>query len=289
MKSMTGYGQGSVVTDELNLSVEIKSYNSRFLEIIHTMPTAFSPFEAEIDEAVKQTATRGHVEVTIRYRVLKNRLKITVNRDALEGYKAALDEISEATGIKTVFSFADLAAAGDLITEEEDIDSGFLAGPLRAALSVALGQFEESKVREGENTRCDLLRLLDGFEAAYDTVRSNAAALEDTIKQNLRSRFSEMLGDGNYDEGRFLQEVAVMLVKYSINEEITRLSAHIAEARRLIQGTGPCAKRLDFLSQEMNRETNTIGSKNILVPISMCVVEMKDCLENIREQIRNIE
>ena len=132
---------------------------------------------------------------------------------------------------------------------------------------------------------------MPGWELALDVVRSHAGTLEQRLRENLLARFEEMLGPKGYDENRFLQEVAVIITRYSINEELVRLQAHVHEYRRLL-GTAngeAIGKKIDFLSQEMNREINTIGSKSIIVEVNQQVVRMKDALENIREQLRNIE
>lgn len=289
MKSMTSYGFKVVTTDSFVLSVEIKSYNNRYLDIIHYVPPSFSVFEAEIDKKIKSVFVRGHVDVNIKYKAIKSDTLINVNEDLLNQYSKALDQIESITGRKAVLNFTDLSTITGLISEISTFDAEFYREALHEALDEALRQCEVCKLTEGEATKKDLLRLLDDFNNSFAVVKANAKNLESTIKQNLLARFDELLGDKGYDETRFLQEVATLLVKFSINEEISRLTAHIEEAYRLINGDEPCAKKLDFLSQEMNRETNTIGSKNIMVEISQMVVVMKDSLENIREQIRNIE
>jgi uncharacterized protein (TIGR00255 family) len=156
-------------------------------------------------------------------------------------------------------------------------------------LDKALIDFRSSKEREGEATRQDLLRLGARLAEGLDAVEANAGTLETKLKENLLNRFDELLGNKGYDENRFLQEVAMLLSKYSVNEEIVRLRTHIEAFTELLASTDPVGKRLDFLCQEMNREINTIGSKSILVEINQQVVSMKDNLENIREQVRNIE
>ena len=150
-------------------------------------------------------------------------------------------------------------------------------------------QFRDAKAREGEATRRDLTAMIDSLEASLEVVKANVSTLETMIRQNLETRIREMLGDSSYDENRILTEVAVMLNRYTINEETVRLSTHIAEFRKLLASDDAVGKRMDFLSQEMNREINTIGSKSQMVEVNMQVVNMKDCLENIREQVRNIE
>ncbi|MBR6348448.1 MAG: DUF1732 domain-containing protein, partial [Spirochaetales bacterium] len=152
-----------------------------------------------------------------------------------------------------------------------------------------LKQFDQAKDREGEITCFDLKTKLDSISKSLETVKANVGTLENMIRQNLTERLNDMLGDKNYDENRILTEVAVMLNRYTINEEVVRLGAHIAEFNKLLKSSEPVGKRLDFLCQEMNREINTIGSKSQIVEVNFEVVNMKDALENIREQIRNIE
>jgi uncharacterized protein (TIGR00255 family) len=155
-------------------------------------------------------------------------------------------------------------------------------------LETAAGIFEAERNREGRHTEEDILSHIARFEAALERVAFLAPAMEDTIKENLRCRFAELLGD-RIDESRVLTETAVLLMKYTISEEISRLGVHLAEFRaETLRNPGP-AKKLDFLAQEMNREVNTIGSKTPNAEVSQAVVEMKNILENIREQLRNVE
>jgi len=154
---------------------------------------------------------------------------------------------------------------------------------------IVMQQFDEAKAREGEVTRRDLSGMLESIAKSLDVVKANVGKLDEMIRTNLTERIHEMLGDQKYDENRILTEVAVMLNRYTINEEVVRLGAHIAEFRKLLASDEAVGKRMDFLSQEMNREINTIGSKSQMVEVNFEVVNMKDSLENIREQIRNIE
>jgi uncharacterized protein (TIGR00255 family) len=148
-------------------------------------------------------------------------------------------------------------------------------------------EFEESRIREGLATQQNVTKQMNRFISKLDEIEKNAGQLEQLVHDQITARFKELLGD-NYDEGRVLQELAVQLVRLTINEEIQRLKAHIS-AFNAIAAEPACGKKLDFLCQEMNREVNTIGSKNMLVAVSLAVVEMKDALENIREQLRNVE
>lgn len=290
MKSMTGYGYHEIQTEQFQISVEVKSYNNRFLDIVHNIPYYLAPFEIEIDERVKQHAGRGHVEVSVRVKQLASDMQVVVDDQAVLRYKAAYDEIARVIGMDApVYDLSDFAQAEGVMTSIRQNDAEIYRLPLFQALDAALQQFGASKAREGEATKRDLSLLSGKLSGGLDVVRTHARELEDMVKTNLRSRFEEMLGSQGYDEGRFLQEVAVMLVKYSVNEEIVRLGTHLKEFGKLLDNAEPVGKRLDFLCQEMNREINTIGSKSQMVEVNLQVVAMKDSLENIREQIRNIE
>jgi uncharacterized protein (TIGR00255 family) len=288
MLSMTGYGYAERLTDEISLTVEVKSYNNRYLEINHMMPNSLSRFEAALDERIKAVARRGHVELNIRMRQLSSDINLHVDMGALEQYRAAFDQISTVTGTKEA-TLADYAQADGVIVSVRDSDVSRYEQLLFELLDTALVDFSIAKEREGEATRKNLQHLGTLFQQELDVVVSYAQELEERLKQSLLNRFDELLGSRGYDEHRFLQEVALLLAKYSVNEEIERLKTHLAVFHELLDTQDSVGKRLDFLCQEMNREVNTIGSKSIIVEVNQHVVGMKDSLENIREQVRNIE
>lgn len=289
MLSMTGYGFAERLTELYQMSVEVKSYNNRFLEINHNMPNTLSRFEQEIDARIKEVASRGHIELGVRLRMLGSDISLHVDQIAIQRYREAFEKIKAIACIEEDERLHDyLEAEGVLIPIREN-DPAIFAEPLFELLAQALGQFRHAKEHEGEATKVDLARLIDRLESGLSGVEMFAQTLEERLKENLLSKFDEMLGSKGYDDNRFLQEVAILLSKYSVNEEIVRLKTHIGSFRNLLFERDPVGKRLDFLAQEMNREINTIGSKSILVEINQHVVGMKDSLENIREQVRNIE
>lgn len=289
MKSMTGYGYSERVGKKVQLSVELKSYNNRFLEINHNINYMLSPYEIEIDKAVMAVAKRGRVDVNIRLKVLENQMVVHVDEGAVRAYALAFEQISAAASRPLDMTLADfLNQEGVLVTTRED-ESETYRPVLFEALESALDQLRESKNREGEATKADLIRLGKIIEEGHGTLDARADELEALLKSQLEQRFEEMLGDKGWDESRILQEIGVLLVRYSIHEEIKRLGAHLKEYFSLLESDEPVGKRLDFLCQEMNREINTIGSKSQIVALNMEVVRMKDGLENIREQVRNIE
>jgi len=289
MLSMTGYGYAERTAETYQLGVEVKSYNNRYLEINHNMPNSLSQFEQAIDARIKEVASRGHVKLSIRFKQLSSDVLLHVDHVAVERYRMAYDQIRIAAGLTEGPKLQDYLAAEGVLVPIREHDVKEFEAPLFAVLDEALVQFRQSKVHEGEETKKDLANLTDGLQEALDGVIAHAGTLELRLKETLVARFEDMLGSKGYDENRFLQEVAILLAKYSVNEEIVRLKTHIGSFRHMLDADEPVGKRLDFLSQEMNREINTIGSKSIMVEINQHVVAMKDCLENIREQVRNIE
>ena len=289
MKSMTGYGSAEELNEEFQLSVELKSYNSRYLDINHNIPFYLAPFEIEIDDAVKKVASRGHVEVNIRIKTLSSDMEIVVDKLAVKRYAEAFSQIAAISGKALKPELSDFITSEGVLTSVRQSDSEIYRASLFSTLATALVQFDQSKEREGSHTKADLMKMGAIVRESHAIIASHADELEEMVKTNLRSRFDEMLSDQNYDENRILSEVAVMLIKYSVNEEIKRLDVHLKEFFNLLEQDEPVGKRLDFLCQEMHREINTIGSKSQMVEMNLQVVRMKDGLENIREQIRNIE
>ena len=288
MKSMTGYGYAIENDKTYRLEVELKSYNSKYLEIVHNLSYIFSSLENEIDNKIKAVCSRGHVEVKVVLKELEVPVEVSVNKEAVKAYQKAFSEMSsELAGLSPTFS--------DYIAQEgvlETVKSNRLElykETLFRLLDSALNDFVTSRSRDGEGTYKDLVRLGNEFKAALDVIDSKAGELETYIKSTLTEKIKALEADLKLDENRFLQEVALLLVKYSINEEQKRLRTHLKEYDRLITLDEPVGKRLDFLCQEMNREINTTASKSQMVEINLQVVTMKDCLENIREQVRNIE
>jgi len=292
MKSMTSYGYAEYQTQNYILTMELKSYNNRFLEISFNAPPVLSPYENEFASLVKANAQRGHIDVSIRVKNLKSNGELHLDEDLARSYLDAVTKIKSIASDKGL----DLATTAFDILSQDGIINNIKTDTLelyREGLdycsSTVLEQFRSAKEREGEATCKDLTAMIDNLDASLGVVKASVSQLEVLIRENLESRLKEMLGDSGYDENRILTEVAVMLNRFTINEETVRLSTHIAEFRKLLKSDEAVGKKIDFLCQEMNREINTIGSKSQIVEINLEVVNMKDCLENIREQARNIE
>jgi len=292
MNSMTGYGYSEYSNSDFILSLEIKSYNNRYLDISFSCPSILSPFEIEVTERIKKTVSRGHLDVSLHLKTLQQDCRISVDKETAASYAQAAVEVRDICvekGFSPEIRLSDiLERDGVLIPvrmETEDTYKDAVFGCLDRALEGLCA----SRAREGQATRDNLKNLIDNISKNLDMVESHASELENQIKTNLTARIEEMLGDSSYDQNRVLTEVAVMLMRYTINEEVVRLRTHIKEFNKLLESPEAVGKKLDFLCQEMNREINTIGSKSQIVEINLSVVEMKDSLENIREQIRNVE
>ena len=292
MKSMTAYGYGEYQNESFLMTMELKSYNNRFLEISYSAPPYLSSYETVIAAIIKEHARRGHRDLSIKVKNIKSNVEVSVDEDAVDAYIKAVELINERAlnaGLSPKVNLSDIINQDGVLTSiRTDGIEAYQEG-LDFCSKAVMEQLDAAKAREGEVTCNDLSIKINEISKSLKTVKANVGKLDDMVKKNLTDRIHELLGNQDYDENRVLTEVAVMLNRYTINEEIVRLEAHISEFRKLLNSSEAVGKRLDFLSQEMNREINTIGSKSQMVEVNFEVVNMKDSLENIREQIRNIE
>ena len=283
---MTGYGHAIARTDDFSIEIVVKSYNNRYLDIIKNLSTPLAPFENTVDSAVRKVAERGHVEVSAKLKVLRSSSRINIDEGLLEEYRSAFSAIEEKVGVSPLFS--DYLAVDGIVTPDSDVSSDIYLASFNEALESALEAFSKEKEREGLGTQADLERLGKEFSTSLSSIEARSEELEEHYRKLLTEKYEALTGEkGNSPD--FMQELGALLVRYSINEEISRLNVHIAEYRRLLTLSEPVGKRLDFLCQEMQRECNTIASKSQLVEINLAVVSMKDNIEDIREQLRNIE
>ncbi|GHT95476.1 hypothetical protein FACS1894141_4150 [Spirochaetia bacterium] len=288
MKSMTGYAFEEVQDEGLSLSVEIKGYNSRFLDLFVYLPPALSTLEPKIREYLSARFKRGKIEAGIRYKEHNAAVSVSVNHEAAAAYYTAITELASGLKLDEKPSLSLLLGMeGVLETEKQRDDDGYWKR-LEPVLVRAADKFDGERDREGTHTEADIRSHVGVLEQAVGTISAYVPRIESSIQENLRTRFTELLGD-KIDENRILTETAVLLMKYTISEELSRLNAHLAEFRAETERNPSPGKKLDFLCQEINREINTIGSKTPVLEVSRAVVDMKDALENIREQLRNVE
>ncbi len=287
MKSMTGYGHSFFRSDDYLIECVIKSYNNRYLDIIHSLSPQLSSFEGYIDGCIKKEAERGRIEISMKLRVLRSQTELAVDEGLLTAYRDAYRRIAGICDAPEPL-VSDYASVEGIITEVRSDDGGIYREGVEKALSEALEAFAAEKAREGEGTRKDLERLGDRFAASLEAINERSGELEAHYRTLLEAKYEELTGE-KAGSSSFISELGAILVRYSINEEVSRLRVHIEQYRKLLDSTEPVGKKLDFLCQEMQRECNTIASKSQLVEINLLVVSMKDDVENIREQIRNIE
>jgi uncharacterized protein (TIGR00255 family) len=285
---MTGFGSSEYQDDRIQLSVEIKSYNNRYLDISMYLPSFLNVYESELRELVRSAARRGHVDVNIRMRHLNSDAEILVDEDLARKYRQAFSQVAAAAGIPDEPTLSHFVTSDELMKLVSSKDPEMYRDLIFEQTGKALDIFAQSRKREGEHTLRDISDQVDRFSSAHSRIAAKADGLERMLQENLQTRFDQILTE-EYDQSRILQEVALLLNKYTIHEEIQRISSHLEHMRSDMISDEPIGKRLDFLCQELNREINTIASKSVIAEVNQEVVTMKDMLENIREQLRNVE
>jgi len=288
MISMTGYAYREKTGQDLSVSVEIKGYNNRYLEINVNLPPWLSTLEMKVREQIASRCGRGKVEVYIRMRECNVPVGISVNKNAAKAYFKAINDLAKEIGLKEKCGLGVLLNMEGVLEIEKNRDEERCLNEIEPLLRETIDAFCMEREREGTHTQDDILSNLEKIEASLKIIASFASVVENGIKENIRTRFAELLG-GQVDENRILAETASLLLKYTISEEISRLTSHLGEFRTESEKNARPGKKCDFLCQEINREINTIGSKSAVIEVTNEVVKMKEALENIREQLRNIE
>jgi uncharacterized protein (TIGR00255 family) len=288
MISMTGYAYREKTGQDLSVTVEIRGCNSRYLEIFVNLPPWLNMLETEIRQRLASRCGRGKVEVFIRIREHNTPINISVNTMAAKAYFDAINNLARELALDEKCGLASLLEMDGVLEIEKNRDDERYWREIEPLLLEAVEMFAVEREREGKHTEEDILSNIEKIESSLKIVISFAPVIENTIKENIKARFTELLGN-QVDENRVLAETASLLLKYTISEEISRLSSHLGEFRAETKRNPRPGKKLDFLSQEINREINTIGSKSAIVEVSGEVVKMKEALENIREQLRNVE
>ncbi|MDR2553731.1 MAG: YicC family protein [Treponema sp.] len=288
MKSMTGYGWAEQQDREAFVSVEIKGYNNRFLDLVVNLPSFLSSLEIPVRNYLGERCRRGRIEVSLRYREVDAPVNVSLNRAAARACWRAAAETAELLGIRESPRLEMILAMEGVLETDRRSSPQRALERIMPLLERAAADFERDRLREGEHTRGDILSHLAELEESRRNIASRAGEMEEILKENVRSRFAEIAG-GGVDENRVYAETAALLVKYTISEELVRMEAHFGEFRAEAERNLSPGKKLDFLCQEINREINTIGSKALVLEVSREVVVMKEALENIREQLRNVE
>ena len=291
IKSMTGFGRSTYENEGSEYIIEIKSVNNRFTDINIKMPRNLNYLEEKIRKQILSNISRGKVEVSIQ---LNNNSdlgkKINLNTDIAKKYVEELKKLSEETNIIDNINIMDVARFPDVLNIRIDEEAEeVIEKELFTALDSAIDSFLDMRQKEGSKIKVDLENRIEVIKQKIEQISSISAGLVDEYVVKLETRIKELLKTDVVDQTRLAQEVVIYSDKCSVEEEITRLKSHISQFLNLLNENIAIGKKLDFLIQEMNRETNTIGSKANNLEITNFVVDIKTELENIREQIQNIE
>ena len=291
IKSMTGFGRSTYENEVREYIIEIKSVNNRFTDINIKMPRNLNYLEEKIRKQILSNISRGKVEVSIQ---LNNNSdlgkKINLNTDIAKKYVEELKKLSEETNIIDNINIMDVARFPDVLNIRIDEEAEeVIEKELFTALDSAIDSFLDMRQKEGSKIKVDLENRIEVIKQKIEQISSISAGLVDEYVVKLETRIKELLKTDVVDQTRLAQEVVIYSDKCSVEEEITRLKSHISQFLNLLNENIAIGKKLDFLIQEMNRETNTIGSKANNLEITNFVVDIKTELENIREQIQNIE
>ena len=290
---MTGYGRGDRSFEGLQVTVELRAVNNRYLDCTVKLPRAYIFAEDAIKTRVQAAVGRGKVDVFVTLNHDHgDEMVVTVNEELARGYLDALKRLHELGGgrVKKDFRATELARFPDVLTVEkqaEDLD--LMKERLLEVLDLAIEDFNAMRAVEGERLSADILGRSDTVERLLGEVEARSPQTVADYRARLESKMREVLQNTQIDEGRLLTEAAIFADKVAVDEETVRLHSHLGQLRELLSAGGAVGRKLDFLIQEFNRETNTIGSKCNDLEITRRVVDMKAEIEKIREQVQNLE
>lgn len=288
--SMTGYGKGIAEQDGLKVTVELKSVNHRFLDLNIKLPKVFTFAEDILRKTIQGAISRGHIDVYVNYEDTRESKKtLSIDYDLAQQYVNAAKQLQDRGIAQNNFLAAEVLRMPDVVTQvAKEEDEEFLADLLKSACVKAIGSINEMKLREGSMLVKDLRVKIEGIENTVPKIQELAPKTLQEYRAKLEERVKEYLKDAPIDEVKLINEIAFYSDKFCTDEEITRLYTHIDHFKAVLDEGGAVGKKLDFIVQEMNRETNTIGSKCNNAQITERVVFMKSEIEKIREQIQNL-
>jgi uncharacterized protein (TIGR00255 family) len=290
MRSMTGMGIGRAHRGTTSVRVEIRSVNNRFLDLSFRLPSALAEFEAKLREQVQSGVERGRVTVTVELDRGQPELDVRFNEPFLGAFLKSAREIAGKQGVDEDISMSDLVGLEDAFTvREAELPADLAESLLDESFTQAMVGFTEMREAEGAKLRDDLLRRIDSIESRLDVVRQRAELVPAELRRKLETRLERSGAGDAVDPQRLAAEIALLVDKATVSEEIERMESHLAQFRETATNGGAGAKRLGFLLQEMHREVNTTGSKSTDLEITDAVMRMKEDVENLREQIQNLE
>lgn len=290
VKSMTGYGKATLDVEQRKYIVEIKSVNHRYLDISVKMPKAISYLEEDVKKEISSKIKRGKIDVFITFE--NNSMEgrtIKINTELAKAYITELKKLASEENLLADIQVNDIAKYPEVLTIQNNQEDSSIKGELIEVVKNATNSLLEMKTIEGQKMAEDLENRIIYIKEKINELDKLSTGLIEEYVVKLEERIKQILKDQEIDKNRLAQEVVIYADKCSIQEEITRLNSHTAQFMELLESDEAVGKKLDFIIQEMNRETNTIGSKSNNLSITNGVVDMKTEIENLREQVQNIE
>ena len=291
IKSMTGYGSAKGTVEGIEVCVELKSVNNKFLDTSVRLPRNFLFAEETIKSAVMSHISRGKVDVFVTVDTsMADDMIVRVNEPLLKGYIEALESISKEYGLPNDITAMSVSRFPDVLNvEKKELDADAVAEGIRIIAEQALCDFDGMRIREGAKLKEDVLSKLENIEKLVGIIETESPKTVEEYREKLKQKLFEVLGTTDIDETRMITEAAIFADKVAVDEETVRLHSHMDQLRSMLDGGSPIGRKIDFLPQEFNREANTTGSKCQNAEIAHVVVNLKSEIEKIREQIQNIE
>ena len=290
IKSMTGFGKYNDIMNDREYQIEVKSVNHRYLDISVKLPRQLSYLEDIVKKEVSKNIKRGKIDIFITFNNNSQEgRELKIDKDLAKTYIKEIKDISREEDIEPTIDFVELLKLPDVLNLKYNQEDEQIKQEVIGVLKVAINQLVKMRSEEGNKIYDDLMKRIDTVESKIIKISEKSTGLIQEYVVKLEGRVKEILQTEEIDKSRIAQEVVIYADKSSIEEEITRLKSHISQFRNLLQSNEAVGKKLDFIIQEMNRETNTIGSKSNCLDITNNVIDIKTELEDIREQIQNIE
>lgn len=291
IKSMTGFGRHEICDENHKIAVELKAVNHRYLDVNTKMPKKLYIFENAIRTLLKDYIQRGKVDVYIQYEdYTEGKSNVKYNAEIAGEYLKYLTEMAETFRLENDIRVSTLSRYPDVFTMEEvTVDEDTLWKELSEVVKVACENFVNSRIREGEQLKLDLIAKLDEMNGYVDFIEERSPQIIQAYRERLLNKIHEVLEDPKIDENRIATEVTIFADRICVDEEMVRLRSHIDGTKQALLEGGSIGRKLDFIAQEMNREANTILSKSNDLEVTNIGIELKTCIEKVREQIQNIE
>jgi len=289
LSSMTGFGKGQASGENISVGIEIKSVNHRFCDINVKGPRSVLPLEGTIKKTVTEALARGKVDIFINLEIIgEQAYEAKINRPLADALVSALGSLKQAYSLDDEVTLEMLIAQKDVLQFSESISLEELRPCVEQALAEALEQMQQMRRSEGDALQTDFEQRLERLDILIAKVAERAPQVPAEWQEKLRQRLERHAGEVEVDPQRIAQELAVFADRCDISEELTRFASHLVQFRGLFSATEPVGRKMDFLVQEINRESNTIGSKANDAEMGSLVVDIKAELEKIREQVQNV-